>query len=273
MTDFDLTYLSLGAGRQSTALAILAAEGALGDLRPSIAIFANTGDEPQYVYDHLWNLSGWLEARGLPVEIVRYGHLSEDILTKRTGKRARLPMFVRNDDGTRGMVRRQCTTAYKIEPIERCVKSLMGLGKGQRAKGVKQARALLGISLDECDRMRTNVTPWITNVYPLIDLGLRTSDCERICMGALGYVPGKSSCVFCPYKSPSHWKWLKRNHPAEFEKACSFDDALRAQEIESMKSMRGAVYVHSSLRPLRDIDFGDSQKDLFSDECSGVCGV
>ena len=53
----DLTYLSLGAGVQSSALLVLANQGKVE--RPSVAIFADTGDEPQYVYDYLEVLEAW----------------------------------------------------------------------------------------------------------------------------------------------------------------------------------------------------------------------
>jgi hypothetical protein len=50
-TSPTLRVLSLGAGVQSTALAILAARGHLP--RPDAAIFADTGWEPAAVYAHL----------------------------------------------------------------------------------------------------------------------------------------------------------------------------------------------------------------------------
>ena len=62
--------LSLGAGVQSTALALMAVRGELpGFRRPVSAIFADTGSEPRGVYDHLhWLVQELGEA--LPVHIV-----------------------------------------------------------------------------------------------------------------------------------------------------------------------------------------------------------
>lgn len=52
-----LRALSLGAGVQSTTLALMAAHGEIGPM-PDCAIFADTGWEPQAVYDHLaWLMS------------------------------------------------------------------------------------------------------------------------------------------------------------------------------------------------------------------------
>jgi len=79
MTDHDtggqyrLTYISLGAGVQSTALAVLSARGEKGVPRADVAIFADTGDEPPHVYDQLERLRGYLKPYGMPVETVSIG--------------------------------------------------------------------------------------------------------------------------------------------------------------------------------------------------------
>jgi len=50
-----LRVLSLGAGVQSTALALMAAHGEVGPM-PDCAIFSDTGWEPAAVYEHLARL-------------------------------------------------------------------------------------------------------------------------------------------------------------------------------------------------------------------------
>ena len=58
VSDVKLRCLSLGAGVQSTTMALMAAHGALTPM-PDCAIFADTGWEPEAVYDHLdWNCCG-----------------------------------------------------------------------------------------------------------------------------------------------------------------------------------------------------------------------
>ena len=52
-----LRVLSLGAGVQSTTLALMAAHGEIGPM-PDCAIFADTGWEPKAVYEHL----AWLRS-------------------------------------------------------------------------------------------------------------------------------------------------------------------------------------------------------------------
>lgn len=70
-----LRVLSLGAGVQSTTLALVAAHG---EITPMLdcAVFADTGEEPAGVYRHL----AWLQSEDLlpfPIHVVRTGPLGD----------------------------------------------------------------------------------------------------------------------------------------------------------------------------------------------------
>lgn len=271
---FDLTYISLGAGVQSTAVLAMSTLGLHGCPRADVAIFADTGDEPNWVYDHLAVLEPWAAERGVRVERVQKGHLSRQILdhaaVKGDGDRfVTIPAFVEGEDGRGAPLRRQCTREFKIEPIEKRVRALLGAAPGERIAGRKKARALLGISLDEIQRARDNQTPWITNVFPLIDAKIRRWDCERFIAEVGLPVPRKSACVFCPYHSNAFWLDLRDNHPAEWAKAVEFD-----RKIRRLQTVRGDVFLHRSLKPLDQVRLDDGQGDLFATSCdAGVCGV
>ena len=238
--------------------------------RADVAIFADTQDEEEGTYSHLWNLAGRY-GHIIPIHVVTFGKLSHDLVMKTNGKRARIPFFVRNENGTRGMLRRQCTSAYKIEPIEKHLRALLGLKKGERAVGRVKVRALLGISLDECDRMKTNPTRWIDDAFPLVDANLTLRDCIKICQEHLDYEPVKSACVFCPFKSDAQWRHMKTNNPAAWGRAVKLERDFRASD--RLTGMRGEVFLHPSLQVLDRVDFGESQKDFFTNECAGICGV
>ena len=89
-----LRALSLGAGVQSTTLALMAAHGEIGPM-PDCAIFADTGWEPQAVYDHL----AWLMSPNVlpfPVHIVSDGNIREQLIGAGQGNRsASIPAFAR----------------------------------------------------------------------------------------------------------------------------------------------------------------------------------
>ena len=163
--------LSLGAGVQSTTVFLMSCRGLLPKL--DMAIFADTQWEPAEVYTHL----AWLEEmgrqHGIPVHRVTAGNLRDDAIhwqrdRKLKKRRARLPLFVLNPDGSGGSVNRQCTAVYKIEPITRFIRSeVLGLKKGQRAPRSHVIDHWFGISADESQRMRDSREPWARNVYPL----------------------------------------------------------------------------------------------------------
>ena len=84
MTDFDLTYLSLGAGVQSTALYILSTRGERGVPKTDVAVFADTGDEPDHVYRQLDALEDWGKANGgARIQRVSIGMSLSDVMAVR----------------------------------------------------------------------------------------------------------------------------------------------------------------------------------------------
>ena len=72
-----LHVISLGAGVQSTAMALMAAHGELKPT-PDCAIFADTGAEPAAVYEHLKWLRSW-SVLPFPVWVVSAGNIAEDL--------------------------------------------------------------------------------------------------------------------------------------------------------------------------------------------------
>lgn len=269
----DLRTISLGAGVQSTTLYLMACAGEIGP-KPDAAIFADTQAEPPWVYEHLDRLE---RAHGavLPIHRVTLGSLAEFALGDRRGTRIpRLPVFVRNADGSRGMMRRQCTAAFKIEPIKAKTRQILGLRKGQ-PMGKRRVEEWIGISTDEAHRMKPSRFPGFTSRWPLIEHGMSRQDCIRW-LKAHGFeVPGKSACVFCPFHSDRTWAELQREHPDVFKQAAAFDDLIRSRGLYGVK---GTPFLHRSLRPLRDVDFGADQLRLldldgWGNECEGRCGV
>ena len=111
-----LVILSLGAGVQSSTMAMMAAEGYIKPM-PDCAIFADTGYEPPEVYEYL----NWLEKQlPFPVYRVMKGNIRDDMVNSvDNGTRfPTAPFFTVNaETGKKGMLMRQCTNDYKIQPI------------------------------------------------------------------------------------------------------------------------------------------------------------
>jgi len=265
-----MNLLSLGGGVQSTTLLLMALTGELPVLDG--VIFADTGWEPTAVYRHIDTLESRCRDAGVSFHRVSRGNIKADALDP-DRRFASMPLHILNPDGQPGMIRRQCTREYKIDPINRKVRELLG-GK-TRGKKVQQ---WIGISLDEIWRMREARVRYIRLVYPLIDRRMRRYDCLRWLEAHHHPIPPKSACVGCPFHSNEQWRHLKHNSPADWADAVAFDEAIRNGNVRLGRAgLRGKAFLHRSLKPLSEVDVSNAtdkgQLDLFNLECDGLCGV
>jgi hypothetical protein len=235
------------------------------------AIFADTQWEPKGVYEWL----DWLETKlPFPVHRVTEGNLRDNVLTRENttgGRFATVPWHMLKPDGQRAMGRRQCTAEYKLKPLKRKERELVGLAPRQRAKEIL-AEILIGISLDEAIRMKPSREKFAVNRWPLIDLGMTRWDCLQW-MERHGYPqPPKSSCIGCPFHSDDEWRVIKAD-PEAWEDAVMLDKAIR----EPKRGMKSRQFMHRSCVPLDEVDLSTAadhgQVDLFGNECEGMCGV
>ncbi len=267
-----MIYLSYGAGVQSTAMLLMSSKGLLGCPRADVAIFADTGDEPAWVYETLEYAKTW---SSIPIITVRWstGGLEADLREKLAGggkRLAALPIFTPSDDGREAMGRRQCTREYKIQPIERKVRELIGVEPGKRVPRGVSVTCLIGISTDEATRMKPNLRPWITNDWPLCNARMNRSQCEKLLEEHGIPVPYKSSCRYCPYHSNAYWRKMRDDYPDDWAKAVAFDAVIRNSSAQGYKR---PCYVHRQLVPLDEVNLNDDQMELFENECEGICGV
>jgi len=256
-----LRVISLGAGVQSTTMALMAAHGEIMPM-PDCAIFADTQWEPKAVYEHLDRLE---KALPFPIYRVSAGNLRDDALaggSTRAQRLAAIPWFIINPDGSEGMGRRQCTAHYKLEPIRRKIVELQG---GKRIKGATEM--WIGISTDEAFRVKPSRVQYIVNTWPLIKLGMNRAAC-RGWLARHGWEAPRSACIGCPFHSDDEWRNLTPNELAD---AIAVDEAIRHQP-----KMKGEQFAHRSRIPLSQVDFRSpdtGQLDLFNNECEGMCGV
>lgn len=271
-----LRVLSLGAGVQSSTIALMAADCEIEPI--DFAIFADTGCEPGPVYEHLnWLMSG--NVLPFQVHVVSAGSLIEEMLRSAAGdvhSWGRPPVFVKSSNsiktGRGGKVTRQCTGDYKIDPIRAKVRELLGIKKGRRVPKDILVEQVIGISWDEKRRAKPAPHEWVENVWPLIEKRMTRGDCLEW-LKRKGYPqPPRSACTICPMRKNAEWRWLKDNDPIGWQQAVEVDHAIR----NGMLGIKAeAVYLHRSLRPLDQVDLtndDDLMGNLFMEECQGMCG-
>ena len=171
-----LNIISLGAGVQSSTMALMAAHGEITPM-PDCAIFADTQAEPKAIYDWL----DWLETKlPFPVHRVSKGDLGADFIKALGDKKGRCgqpPFFVKNTTATAtatagvGILWRKCTQEYKLQPIRQQVRRVMV------ETGEKRVQQWIGISSDEAQRMKPSDVKFIDNIYPLVDRNISRRDC------------------------------------------------------------------------------------------------
>ena len=258
-------------------MALMASQGAF-DAIPDCAIFADTHWEPPSIYPHL----DWLAERlAFPLYIVDNGRsLREDAkaLTNHSGNRGfiDLPVYLKGRDGeSDGVGRRQCTEHYKIRPIQRKIRELLGLTKGQRVPSGTAVELWLGISTDEAIRMKTSRDRWIRNRYPLIEARMSRQDCLDWWEARYERPLERSACVGCPYQSRQRWVETKRRWPELFAEAVEIDAKLRGRLAFAKEP-----YLHPLRVPLAEAvsldeeQVGpDQRRDGFGNECEGHCGL
>lgn len=261
--------ISLGAGVQSSTMALMAKHGEITPM-PDCAIFADTQVEPENVYTWLDYLEKQLP---FPVYRVTAGNLEDATLLVKTGKSGKkytdigIPAHTLDANGKHGVVMRQCTLDFKILPIKRKIRELVGRKKS--AKAIQW----IGISYDEVVRMKPSRVAYITNIWPLIDKGMTRQDCLNW-MKSHGYpVPPRSACYFCPFHSDTEWRGLSESDKRRSE---VYEKKLQGA-FAQVKEFRSVPYLHKSAKPIEQFFARPIEADLFdnqfNNECEGMCGV
>jgi hypothetical protein len=226
----------------------MAAAGEIGPM-PDCAIFADTGWEPCAVYDHLNRLEKLLP---FPVIRVDNGDIRDTIATDGFNP---IPWFTLPN----GIGKRQCTNWYKLVPIRRKVRELLG------DKTPKDGCEMwIGISRDEAHRMKPSRVGYINNRWPLIEREMTRADC-RGRLDRWGLDTPRSACCGCPLLSTADWK--DRRAQPEWAATVAISHRLAAT----------GQFMHPARVPIDEVDLRSweerGQANLFGEDCEGMCGT
>lgn len=280
---YQFCAFSFGGGVQSTTILlklIYEFEEIKALMRhvPNCVYFADTGAESQAVLNHTYRMQQLLEVEKknnpqLPdFKIVRNGSILNVEKTRKSfSPILAAPYFIKKLDGKVAMMRRQCTSEFKIKPIQQAVRADNCIGYRKRGKK-NSISQWIGISIDEAIRAKDNQAWAFVNTYPLLELGMSRKDCSDYNQ-ALGYPAEKSGCIHCPYKSD--WAYKAKYKPEEFLQAVEVERTVQQIAKESITAI---PYLSRNCIPLDLQGFelgGESTiySDEFANECSGHCGT
>ncbi len=190
-----MNILRFGGGVQTTALAILVAQG---KVKVDAVVFADTGAEKPETY---WYIEAYIKPlfkeAGIPFTIVP-GTQQGRNLPQQCEKYRAIPSVVKGF--------RWCTAKHKVVPMDKVTP--------------KGAVRLIGFSIDEIERSKSIKGE---AAYPLAEMNLTGADCRQIITSYGWPVPVKSSCFFCPFQRWPEWNWLKSRHPELMDKALAME--------------------------------------------------
>ncbi len=163
------TVFSCGMGVQSTTILGLACDGVIP--KPDHIVFSDPGAESEATYRHAQWCMELADKHGMKVVMVSAGNIYEDALTfarrrENAGikRYASIPLFVKKEGQKEASaLPRQCTSEYKLEPIEQYHRRVvLGLKPRQRAPKEIVVDVWIGISANE-ERRATPPGVWRTH--------------------------------------------------------------------------------------------------------------
>lgn len=272
MSEYPIRVLSFGAGVQSSTLLRMMIHE---EIEPAQhAVFSDTGWEPRAVYEHLHVMRREAESAGIEFHIVSQGNIRNDALNPNHSF-ASMPVHVVNLEGIQAMGRRQCTREYKLKPLLSKQREIAGLKPGERCKE-HRITTIIGISLDEIQRMKDPLFSWIVNEYPLVDNRITRNDCIQWNIKNGYQRPPRSSCIGCPFHSDHEWRAIKAD-PDDWADAVDFDHRIRHDPAVAARMFEGQAFLHSKRIPLSEVDLSTEEErgqgTLFDIECEGMCGL
>ncbi|MGW4825811.1 phosphoadenosine phosphosulfate reductase [Streptomyces sp. NPDC004227] len=241
----QLRAFSFGGGVQSVACLVLAAQDRINF---GTFLFANVGEDSEdprtldYFRQHAAPYAHANDIRLEELHRTRRDGSTETLWGRLTKEGSRsLPIPVRMSNGAPGT--RSCTADFKIRVIGKRLKQLGATPHNPALVGV-------GISVDEIQRANNRRSEEYEQItYPLLDLGLRRTDCYRIIQTAGLPVPPKSACFFCPFHRPEAWREMRRTAPDLFAKSCQLENVLNDRRAVLGKD---PVYLTRFGKPLAD---------------------
>jgi 3'-phosphoadenosine 5'-phosphosulfate sulfotransferase (PAPS reductase)/FAD synthetase len=239
-----MKIVSFGGGVQSTAMAVLAAQG---KIEVDAFVFCDTGFEQSIVFDFLNAYTQpMLEKAGIPFYIAKAEQYSSKFADME------LPPFFTAIDGIEGRSPAFCSSLWKKRVFERfCNENFKQ----------KKYDVLMGFSTDEIHRA-TRMKPskkW-NCVFPLLDLKMRRGDCIALVEREFNVGPPRSSCWMCPNHTQHEWDEVMKS--ADAEKVISFD-----RDVLSPRNW----FLTAEYKRITNCSFIPEHEVMFSRLCSGDC--
>ncbi|GAA3745412.1 hypothetical protein HDA32_005116 [Spinactinospora alkalitolerans] len=245
-----LRLLHLDAGIGSSALLLLAAQGAIPGF--DYAVFPDPGWYPAAVYTHVRRLKRIAADAGIRLIHTPAGHPT----AAHHCRAPALPLHSRDADGTLARLPNGCARS-RPRAVESEAERLLGNLAADATPEGADAECAVGLGVDHAAHATRSEAERLRFTYPLLDIGWTRRDCR-----AFLFLRGLADvfdplCIACPNRSDSSWAELKATDPAAWEQAVAVDAAIRhgyaAAAARGMPS-GSTYYLHHDRVPLAEAD-------------------
>lgn len=276
-----MKILSCGAGMQSTALALMSCENKLilqnkfdfpnskyHDQIPiyDAILFCDLGEEPTWVYDQVDFIKNACEWANIPFYILESNLYSDYMTNFGKSRVVSIPFWSISQDDKKGKMMRNCTLDYKINVMQKFIRSeLLGYKKGQKTKpeDLKAHEMHIGFSKEEEKRCKENPHKMFVNKFPLCEMNLERKHNYAYIKDVWGLETKASACTFCPFHRNFFFKYIKNNHPESYRKVIQIDELLEKEQPNT--KIRSKLYISRSRKRIKNLtDEECNDKETFS---------
>lgn len=191
--------LSYGGGVNSSALFFYLLDK---KMPLDLVIFADTGEELPETYDAVARMRKLCKDAGVEFKRVQ-------------SEKGNLYDYYFNKKAVMSLMRRDCTSKFKISPIRKYIRERYG----------KQEKFIfyIGIAWDEWHRVRKSDVNYIENKFPFVDDKVGRDGNLEI-LKAHNFQAIKSGCKGCIYLKKSSWVRMLLEDPDEFDRHMKLEE-------------------------------------------------
>jgi len=191
--------LSYGGGVNSSALFFYILDK---KLPLDLVVFADTGEELPQTYEAVKEMEKICKNKNIEFATVQ-------------SEKGNLYEYYFNKKAVMSMLRRDCTSKFKVSPIRKHIRKRYG--KKETFK------MYIGIAWDEATRVRDSDVKYIENIYPFVDDKI-TRDGNYEILKSRSFKAFKSGCIGCMYNKKKEWVKMIIDNPKEFERHLKLDE-------------------------------------------------
>lgn len=195
MTKQNKYILSYGGGVNSSSLYFYIVH--IKKLPLDLVIMADTGEESRQTIETAERMKAQCEKDEIKFVLVK-------------SKFGRMVDYYTNKKAIPSLVKRDCTSKFKISPIRKYYRE-------NYDKKTTQIKQYIGITIDESHRVTTSDVKYMDYIYPYVEDRITRKQNEEI-LKQFNFKASKSGCLGCFYQSKDSWIEFVKNNYEEFKR-------------------------------------------------------